>query len=66
MLNADWFNANLGTTGITKRGDDGMWGTTSKKEWDRYQAALAARQASPAQSTPVQSAPLTNQELLNI
>jgi hypothetical protein len=29
MLNADWFDANLGNTGITGRGDDGVWGKVS-------------------------------------
>jgi hypothetical protein len=36
MLNADWFNANLGTSGINKNGADGMWGATSQKEYARY------------------------------
>lgn len=48
MLNADWFNANLGTSGATKRGDDGMWGQTSQREWARYQSELQARKAQAA------------------
>lgn len=44
MLNADWFNANLGTSGATKRGDDGMWGATSQKEYARYLAEKKVRE----------------------
>jgi hypothetical protein len=51
MLNADWFNANLGTSGATRRGDDGMWGSISQREWDRYQSELQARNAQPIQPT---------------
>jgi hypothetical protein len=51
MLNAEWFNANLGTSGATRRGDDGMWGSISQREWDRYQSELQARNAQPIQPT---------------
>lgn len=77
MLNAEWFNANLGTSGATKRGDDGMWGRTSQREWDRYQSELQTRNAQAAEAAQIeqmeQSGPLstvsgqkTNQELLGL
>lgn len=55
MLNAEWFNANLGTSGATKRGDDGMWGRTSQKEWDRYQSELQVRNAQAAETAAAEA-----------
>lgn len=63
MLNAEWFNANLGTSGATKRGDDGMWGRTSQSEWDRYQSELQARNA---QATAAAAAEAERQALNNL
>lgn len=60
MLNADWFNANLGTSGATKRGDDGMWGQTSQKEWARYLAEKQRREEQAA------AAEAERQELNNL
>ena len=63
MLNADWFNANLGTSGATKRGDDGMWGATSQKEYARY---LAEKQRREEQAAAAAAAEAEKQELNNL
>lgn len=63
MLNADWFNANLGTTGISGRGDDGMWGATSQKEYARY---LAEKQRREEQAAAAAAAEAERQELNNL
>lgn len=63
MLNADWFDANLGTSGTTKRGDDGMWGATSQKEYARY---LAEKQRREEQAAAAAAAEAEKQELNNL
>lgn len=63
MLNADWFNAQLGSNGLTKRGDDGMWGATSQKEYARY---LAEKQRREEQATAAAAAEAEKQELNNL
>lgn len=63
MLNADWFNANLGTSGATKRGDDGMWGAASQKEYARY---LAEKQRREEQAAAAAATEAERQEVNNL
>lgn len=63
MLNAGWFNANLGTSGVNKNGADGMWGATSQKEYARY---LAEKQRREEQAAAAAAAEAEKQELNNL
>ena len=63
MLNADWFDVNLGTSGINKNGADGMWGANSQKEYTRY---LAEKQRREEQAAAATAAEAEKQELNNL